>query len=74
MGMYRPLTLVALLFVGLATGQQVERRGEAEAETARFSELQDESSRLLKNEEELLLLILDMEAQIDRLSGSKDEG
>lgn len=33
--MYRPLTLVALLFVGLATGQQVERRGEAEAETAR---------------------------------------
>ena len=50
------------------------RREIAEAETSRFSELQDENSRLLKNEEELLLLILDMEAQIDRLSGSKDEG
>ena len=50
------------------------RREIAETETARFSELQDENSRLLKNEEELLLLILDMEAQIDRLSVSKDEG
>ena len=44
------------------------RREIAEAEMGRFSELQDENSRLLKNEEELLLLILDMEAQIERLS------
>ena len=31
-------------------------------------DLQEENSRLLRNEEELLLLVLDMEAQIERLS------
>ncbi|MEC7708840.1 MAG: hypothetical protein VYA39_03855 [Candidatus Thermoplasmatota archaeon] len=44
------------------------RRDAAEAEASRLSELQEENARLLKNEEELLLLVLDMEAQIDRLS------
>ena len=44
------------------------RRESAEEESSRFSELQLENTRLLKNEEELLLLILDMEAQIERLT------
>jgi|TARA_B100000131_G_scaffold293337_1_gene308567 hypothetical protein len=44
------------------------RREIAEAGSRRMEELQEENSRLLKNEEELLLLILDMEAQIDRLT------
>ena len=44
------------------------RREGAEAESSRLAELQEENARLLRNEEELLLLVLDMEAQIDRLS------
>ena len=44
------------------------RRESFEADSGRLSELQEENSRLLRNEEELLLLVLDMEAQIDRLS------
>jgi hypothetical protein len=44
------------------------RREGAEAGASRLEELQEENSKLLKNEEELLLLVLDMEAQIDRLS------
>ena len=43
------------------------RREAAEADSSRLAELQEENSRLLRNEEELLLLVLDMEAQIDRL-------
>ena len=43
------------------------RREGAEADSSRLAELQEENSRLLRNEEELLLLVLDMEAQIDRL-------
>ena len=33
----------------------------------RFSELQDENARLLRSEEEHVMLILDMEAQLERL-------
>ena len=72
----KEIELEERLRVAQATGRQMERQLEnerirreiAEAEMGRFSELQDENSRLLKNEEELLLLILDMEAQIERLS------
>jgi len=45
------------------------RRESAEANTSRLEGLREENARLLRNEEELLLLVLDMEAQIDRLSG-----
>ncbi len=44
------------------------RREEADADSKRLAELQEENSRLLRNEEELLMLVLDMESQIDRLS------
>ena len=40
----------------------------AEADAGRLTDLQEENSRLLRNEEELLLLVLDMEAQIERLT------
>ena len=40
----------------------------AEAESRRVGELQEVNARLLRNEEELLLLVLDMEAQIERLT------
>jgi hypothetical protein len=42
----------------------------AEADAGRIAELQEENARLLKNEEELLLLVLDMEAELDRLSNA----
>jgi len=41
----------------------IERGGEQ----GRFSELQDENARLLRSEEEHVMLILDMEAQLERL-------
>tara|TARA_B100000586_G_scaffold243539_1_gene198007 strand:- start:1057 stop:1485 length:429 start_codon:yes stop_codon:yes gene_type:complete len=44
------------------------RREAGEVDAGRIAELQEENARLLKNEEELLLLVLDMEAQIGRLS------
>ena len=44
------------------------RRERAEADSSRLTGLQEENARLLRNEEELLLLVLDMEAQIDRLA------
>ncbi len=44
------------------------RREAGEFDAGRIAELQEENARLLKNEEELLLLVLDMEAQIGRLS------
>ena len=44
------------------------RRESIDADAERLGELQEENVRLLRNEEELLLLVLDMEAQIDRLS------
>ena len=47
---------------------EMARREGAEAESRRASELQEENARLLRNEEELLLLVLDMEAQIERLT------
>ena len=47
---------------------EMGRREAAEAESKRTSELREENARLLRNEEELLLLVLDMEAQIDRLT------
>jgi hypothetical protein len=46
------------------------RRMGAEADAGRIAELQEENARLLKNEEELLLLVLDMEAELDRLSNA----
>jgi len=52
---------------GLVQNEKVRREG-AEAESSRLAEMQEENARLLRNEEELLLLVLDMEAQIDRLS------
>lgn len=78
----KEMELEERLRVAQATVRQMERQLEnervrreiAEAEMGRFSELQDENSKLLKNEEELLLLILDMEAQIDRLSEHPAEG
>ncbi len=55
---------------GVVQNERARREG-AEAEASRLAGLQEENARLLKNEEELLLLVLDMEAQIDRLtSGS----
>jgi len=68
------------LRVSEAKNRQVEgrlqneklRRAGAEADSARFEELQEENSRLIKNEEELLLLILDMETQIERLVERND--
>ena len=52
---------------GLVQNEKARREG-AEAESSRLAELQEENARLLRNEEELLLLVLDMEAQIDRLA------
>ena len=51
---------------------EMGRRESAEAESKRTSELREENARLLRNEEELLLLVLDMEAQIDRLTKEGD--
>ena len=51
---------------GVVQNEKARREG-AEAEASRLAELQEENARLLRNEEELLLLVLDMEAQIDRL-------
>ena len=52
---------------GVVQNEKARREG-AEAEASRLAELQEENARLLRNEEELLLLVLDMEAQIDRLT------
>ncbi|MEC7410544.1 MAG: hypothetical protein VYA98_02945 [Candidatus Thermoplasmatota archaeon] len=52
---------------GMVENEKMRRMG-AEADADRLTELQEENSRLLRNEEELLLLVLDMEAQIERLS------
>ena len=52
---------------GMMENEKARRMG-AEADAGRLTELQEENARLLKNEEELLLLVLDMESQIERLS------
>ena len=52
---------------GVVQNEKARREG-AEAESTRLAELQEENARLLRNEEELLLLVLAMEALIDRLS------
>ena len=52
---------------GMLENEKARRMG-AEADADRLTELQEENARLLRNEEELLLLVLDMETQIDRLS------
>ena len=52
---------------GMMENERARREG-AEAESGRLADLQEENARLLRNEEELLLLVLDMEAQIDRLT------
>ena len=54
---------------GVLENEKARRKG-AEADSGRLYELQEENSRLLRNEEELLMLVLDMEAQIERLSKS----
>ena len=54
---------------GMLENEKARRMG-AEADADRLTELQEENARLLRNEEELLLLILDMEAQIERLSNT----
>ena len=52
---------------GMIENEKARRMG-AEADSGRLTELQEENARLLRNEEELLLLVLDMESQIERLS------
>ena len=42
---------------------------EEEGGQSRFAELQEENSRLLRSEEEHMMLILDMEVQLERLVG-----
>ena len=54
---------------GVVQNEKARREG-AEADSSRLAELQEENARLLRNEEELLLLVLDMEAQIDRLTST----
>ena len=54
---------------GMMENEKARRMG-AEADAGRITELQEENARLLRNEEELLLLVLDMEAQIERLSNT----
>ena len=54
---------------GMMENEKARRMG-AEADADRLTELQEENARLLRNEEELLLLVLDMEAQIERLSNT----
>jgi TolA-binding protein len=51
------------------------RRADIEGggEQDRFSELQDENARLLRSEEEHVMLILDMEAQLERLVGEVED-
>ena len=44
------------------------RREAGEIDSGRMEVLQEENARLLRNEEDLLLLVLDMESQIDRLA------
>ena len=52
---------------GIVENEKARRMG-AEADSGKIAELQEENAKLLRNEEELLLLVLDMEAQIERLS------
>ena len=48
--------------------ERVRRRSlEDSGGEARLAELREENSRLLKSEEELMVMILEMETQIDRL-------
>jgi len=52
------------------------RRGDLEGDVGqgRVEELQEENVRLLRSEEEQMMLILDMEAQLDRLVSQLEEG
>ena len=52
------------------------RRGDLEEDVGqgRVEELQEENARLLGSEEEQMMLILDMEAQLDRLVTQLEEG
>ena len=52
------------------------RRGDLEEGVGqgRVEELQEENARLLGSEEEQMMLILDMEAQLDRLVSQLEEG
>ena len=52
---------------------EMARREGAEAESRRASELQEENARLLRSEEEHVMLILDMEAQLERLVGEVED-
>ena len=44
------------------------RREAGEIDSGRMEGLREENARLLRNEEDLVLLVLDMETQIDRLT------
>ena len=44
-----------------------QRRADDEDGISRIVELQDENARLLRNEEEQITLILDLESQLERL-------
>ena len=52
------------------------RRGDLEEGVGqrRVEELQEENVRLLRSEDEQMMLILDMEAQLDRLVSQLEEG
>jgi len=52
------------------------RRGDLEEGVGqgRVEELQEENVRLLRSEEEQMMLILDMEAQLNRLVSQLEEG
>ena len=52
------------------------RRGDSEesVDRGRMEELQEENVRLLRSEEEQMILILDMEAQLDRLVSEFEGG
>ena len=56
---------------GQLQNERMRREG-AEIDSNKHADLQEENARLLRNEEEFLLLVMDMETQIDRLTESEE--
>ena len=56
---------------GQLQNERMRREG-AEIDSNKHAVLQEENARLLRNEEEFLLLVMDMETQIDRLTESEE--
>jgi hypothetical protein len=56
---------------GQLQNERMRREG-AEIDSSKHADLQEENARLLRNEEEFLLLVMDMETQIDRLTESAE--